>query len=137
MSNIVDKIKKIDNLYHVSGCTSEQLKSAEDVLRIKFPREVVEYGIEYGAISFYGTEWTGLNVEGYLTVVDSTMQERILNSLFPADCFVIENQGIDGILTVGNERGQIFSLQYENMKLLCDSLSEYLDICCQRRKNHF
>lgn len=132
--NIVDKINGIEKLYHVTGCTISQLKDAQNALDLDFPEEYVDYVKEYGAISFYGTEWTGLNVDAYLNVVEVTKQERELNASFPRDCFVIENQGIDGILTIMNENGQIFTLQYENKRLLCDSLSEYLDMCIARKK---
>ena len=99
MKGIVEKIKKIDKLYHAKGCTTSQLKEAQSELGLDFPEEFIDYVKEYGAISFYGTEWTGLNVDGYLNVVEVTKQERELNSAFPTDCFVLENQAIDGLIT--------------------------------------
>ena len=134
MSNIIEKIKEIPNLYHAKGCSDEQIEEAERELGLKFPEEFIAYVKEYGALSFYGTEWTGLNVGGYLNVVDATKQERWLNSDFPKGYFVIENQGIDGVFTVVNESGQVFTLQYDKVELLCDSLLEYLDVCIARRK---
>lgn len=135
MSNIVGKIYMVDKLYHVQGCTTQQLEDAQHILGLEFPEEFVEYVREFGAISFYGTEWTGLNVEGYLNVVEVTKQERERNTLFPSDCFVLENQGIDGIITVINTKGHIFMVQYGNMIPLCDSLSDYLDICIMRNSS--
>ena len=134
MSNIVTKIKGISNLYHASGCTTKQLKEAQKTLDLVFPEEFVDYVKEYGAISFYGTEWTGLNVDGYLNVVEVTQQERELNEGFPTDCFVIENQGIDGLIIIVNEKGKVFSLQYGKKEALCESLTDYLDICILRKK---
>ena len=135
MNNIADKIRKIEKFYHLTGCTDSQLKDAQDELDLKFPKEFIDYVKEFGAISFYGTEWTGLNVEGYLNVVEVTKQERELNAAFPGDCFVIENQGIDGVITVVDEKGSVFIVQYDNKRFLCDSLSAYLDICIARKKN--
>ena len=132
--SIVEKIKKIEKLYHATGCSETQITDAENALGIKFPEEYVAYIKAYGAISFYATEWTGLNVEGYLNVVDVTKQEQDLNPSFPKNCFVLENQGIDGIQTVMNEDGQVFTVQYEKTQLLCDSLSDYLDMCIARKK---
>lgn len=129
---IVEKIKKIPKLYHAKGCTTSQIKEAQNVLGLTFPDEYIDYVKEYGAISFYGTEWMGINVDGYLNVVDATKQERELNESFPMDCFVIENLGIDGIVTVSDEKGVIYSLQYAKKEKLCDSLSDYLDICALR-----
>lgn len=134
MSTIVDKIKEIPNLYHVEGCTTKQIQEAQNALGLEFPADFIDYLKEYGAISFYGTEWTGLNVEGYLNVVEVTKRERQLNPNFPSDCIVIENQGIDGVLTVMNEKGQVFTLQYDKKDFLCDSLSAYLDICIARKR---
>lgn len=133
MSNIIDKIKKIPNLYHIEGCSNQQIEKAQEALGIKFTEEFKDYVKTFGAISFYGTEWTGLNVEGYLNVVEVTKQEREFNSDFPSDCIVIENQGIDGVLVVMNETGKIFTVQYEKQDFLCDSLLKYLDICIDRK----
>lgn len=134
MSNIITKIKGIPNLYHATGCTTRQLKEAQNELGIEFPEEYIDYVKEYGAISFYGTEWTGLNVDGYLNVVEVTKQERELNSAFPADCFVVENQGIEGLIAISDGKGCIYSLQYDKKELLCESLVEYLEICIARKK---
>ena len=82
---------------------------------------------EYGAISFYGTEWPGLNVDDYLNVVSVTKQEREMNSDFPAGYFVLENQGIDGLIVICNEEGQVFSLQYSKVEKIHDSISGYLE----------
>ena len=134
MGQMLDKIRTIPKLYHVEGCSVEQVAEAEKELGLHFPKDYVEYVREYGAISFYRTEWTGLNVDGYLNVVEVTKQEQSMNPDFPKDCFVIENQGIDGLLTVINERGQVFAIQYDKKELLCNSLIEYLDICISRKK---
>lgn len=134
MKGIVEKIKNIDKLYHAKGCTTRQLKDAQNELGLDFPEEFIDYVKEYGAISFYGTEWTGLNVDDYLNVVKVTKQERELNSAFPTDCFVLENQAIDGLITAVNEKGNVFCIQYDKKTLLCNSISEYLDICIARKK---
>lgn len=135
MKGIVDKIKKIEKLYHAEGCTTRQLKEAQSELEIEFPEEFIDYVKEFGVISFYGTEWTGLNVDGYLNVVESTKQERELNSAFPTDCFVLENQAIDGVITAVDEKGHVYTVQYDKKTSLCDSISEYLNICIARKKN--
>lgn len=132
--SIVDEIKKIPKLYHAKGCATSQIMEAQKKLDITFPEEFIDYVKKYGAISFFGTEWTGLNVEGYLNVVEATKQERNINDDFPEDCFVIENQGIDGLVTVVDEKGVVYSVQYDKKEFLCNSLSEYLSICEDRAK---
>lgn len=132
MENIVDKINKIEKLFHAKGCTDEQVKTAEKKLGFSLPLEYVQYVREFGAISFYATEWTGLNVGGRINVVDVTEQERALNSNFPKDCFVLENQGIDGIIIVADTDGKVFSIHYEEKELICKSISAYLEQCIMR-----
>jgi hypothetical protein len=133
--NIVDKIKTIPNLCHLTGCKTTQIKAAQKELDLDFPDEFIDYVKEFGVISFYGTEWTGLNVEGYLNVVDATKNERKLNKGFPQGFFVLENQAIDGILILVNSKGAVYSYQNGNLPtLICKSMSEYLDICIQKNK---
>ena len=134
MAQIIEKLKSIPNLYHAKGCSTSQIKAAQDILGIIFPDEFVDYVKQFGAISFYGTEWTGLNVDGYLNVVEATLQERKFNTSFPNDCIVLENLGIDGLLTVMNAEGEIFSIHYDKRDKVCGSLVEYVDVCKSRKK---
>lgn len=134
MENIVKKISDIDELFYANGCSQEQIDTAQKELNLSFPQEFIDYVKEYGTISFYATEWKGLNVDGYLNVVESTKEERRLNAAFPDNCFVLENLGIDGLITVADESGKVFGVHYENIEFICDSLSDYLDICIDRSK---
>lgn len=134
MSSIIEKIKKIDKLYHAQSCTTKQIKEAQKELGITFPDEYMDIVKEYGAISFFGTEWTGLNVDDYLNVVSVTKQEREMNNDFPAGCFVLENQGIDGLIVIANEAGQVFSLKFSKVEKIYDTISSYLDECIGRKK---
>ena len=134
MTLIIEKINKIEKLYHTEGCSFKQIKEAQLELGITFPDEYIDIIKKYGAISFYGTEWTGINVGGYLNVVSATKQEREMNSAFPLDCFVLENQGIDGLIVICNEKGEIFSIQYSKIEKIYSSISDYLDECIKRKK---
>ena len=53
---------------------------------------------------------------------------------FPLDYFVLENQGIDGLIVICNEKGEIFSIQYSKIEKIHDSISSYLDECINRGK---
>ena len=131
--NIIEKIKKIDDLNIISnnGASEEQILRAEKRLELKFPEEYKNYVKEFGAISFLGNEWTGLNIDGYFNVVNMTEEERALDEFFPKKYFVIENIGVDRMLIISNEKGEIYTIQYNKIKFLCNSLSEYLDICLE------
>lgn len=131
--NIIKKIEGIYGLYRLVGCTEQQISGAEKQLEIKFPKEYVDYLKHFGAVSFYATELTGLNVDGYLNVVNATLKERDTNSNFPKDCFMIENQGIDGVFSIMNSKGEVYAFQSGNTSKLCNSFSEYIDICLSRK----
>ncbi|MBW9310778.1 SMI1/KNR4 family protein [Fusobacterium nucleatum] len=132
--NIVEKIKKIKDLEITSNgrASEEEIIRAEKRLNLKFSKEYKEYIKEFGAISFFGNEWSGLNIDGYFNVVNMTEDERALNESFPEKYFVVENIGVDSIFIISNEDGKIYSIQYDKIEFLCNSLSEYLDICLKR-----
>ena len=132
--NIVEKIKKMKDLdiNPKGGASKEQIERAEKRLSLRFSKEYKEYVKEFGMISFYGTEWSGLNIDGYFNVVNMTEDEKALNESFPKKHFVIENIGVDSIFIISNEDGKIYSIQYDKIEFLCNSLSEYLDICLKR-----
>lgn len=134
MTGIVEKLKQVEHLYHLQGCSAEQIAQAQEALQIVFPEEFVDYVKQYGAISFYGTEWMGLNVPEELDVVAATQAERSVNPDFPKDFFVLEDQGIDALITAMDQQGRVYAVQYERKKLLCNSMSEYLDLCIARKE---
>ena len=132
--SIVEKIKKIKNLDKNlnGGASEEQIERAEKRLSLRFSKEYKEYVKEFGMISFYGTEWSGLNIDGYFNVVNMTEAEKALKEAFPEKYFAIENLAVDGVIIISNEEGKIYSIQYDKKELICNSLSEYLDICLKR-----
>ena len=130
---LIEEIREIRKLYHAQGCDESQIKKAEKDLNMEFPNEYKEYLKEYGAISFFGTEWTGLNVEEYIDVVRVTVKERELNKNFPLKYFVLENLGIDGLLTIVSENGKVFSWNPDGkINLIAENLVDYLKECERR-----
>jgi len=130
---LIEEIREIEKLYHAQGCDESQIKKAEKDLNMEFPNEYKEYLKEYGAISFFGTEWTGLNVEDYIDVVRVTVKERELNKNFPLKYFVLENLGIDGLLTIVSENGKVFSWNPDGkINLIAENLVDYLKECERR-----
>lgn len=92
---IVERIKEIEELCYVDGCSEEQINEAEKALGLRFPDEYVEYVKMYGCIDFGSTEWTGLNIKGELNTVEATLTERKYNESFPKKHFVLEDYHID------------------------------------------
>ena len=132
MSAVIELISKIDGLKSVGGCTKEQIDDAQSKLSLVFPEEYKEYLEKYGVIRFKGVELCGLNIDGYLNVVEATEQEKQVNKEFPAKMFVIEDLGVDARLIVGDEKGNIYLLQRDRKKLICSSFAEYVEKCLYR-----
>lgn len=134
MSKLLDLIATIPDLRHSEPCLISQVTAAQRELQLSFPEEYIEYVRRYGAIRFYGTEWTGLNISGYLNTVEATQQEKQVNPSFPSGHFVIEDLNIDSKLVVVNQEGQVFLLQHDKLLKICDSLYDYLIICMKRNQ---
>jgi hypothetical protein len=132
MASIVEKIKKIPDLSRSKGCSFKQIKEAQEQLDMVFPAEFVDYVKEFGCIDFGATEWTGLNIKGYLNTVTATQQEKSVNSSFPQKHFVLEDLNIDAKKVIVDEEGKVYMLQYEKKTLLCNAISEYLDMCIEK-----
>ena len=133
MSEIVKMIEQIQNLYKLKKCTLNDVEDAQNKLGLKFSKEYVDYVTNFGVISFYGTEWTGLNVNGYLNVVEATMSEREIHKNFPEDCFVVENLQMEGAVIISDEKGKIYNYFNDEKNLICESLIEYLKKCLSRK----
>lgn len=131
MTDIISKIKSIPDVYAIEGCSEAQIEEAEKELNIKFPDEYIKYVRNFGCIDFGATEWTGLNILGRLNTVEATKYEMSVNEDFPKGFFVLENLGIDAKLIIVNEKGEVYLLQYENIKFLYGSISDYLDMCIE------
>ncbi|WP_031555834.1 SMI1/KNR4 family protein [Oribacterium sp. FC2011] len=132
MSKIIDLISGIKGLKSIGGCTKEEIKDAQNKLGIQFPEDYKEYLSTYGAIRFNGVELCGLNIDGYLNVIEATEQEKEVNKFFPKNMFVIEDLGIDAKLIIGDEKGNIYLLQRDKKRLICSSFSEYVEKCKYR-----
>lgn len=134
MNDLIDKMFNIENLYKVGGCLEDDIINAQEQLDLLFSRDYKLYALTFGAISFRGTEWTGIGnkVQGYLNVVDATLAMRELSIHFPLDYFVIENLGTDEGVVISNERGMVYLYYYEKIMKIHNCLNEYLDECIRR-----
>ncbi|CAM3218561.1 SMI1/KNR4 family protein [Vagococcus fessus] len=128
MTNIVEELSNIEDIFYVGGCSDSQLKEAQELLGCTFPDDYIRYVEEFGCISFDAVEWTGLNIEGRLNVVTATETERELDPNFPEKYFVLENLGIDGKMILLNEEGYVYLFQQGTTKLVADSLLDYLSL---------
>ena len=134
MSNFINKIGAIKSLYQTGGCSKNDIIEAQKKLDLNFSQEYKSYILTYGAISFRGTEWTGLGkrLHGYLNVIDATLMLRDLDSSFPSDCFVVENLGTDTGVVISNSEGGIYIYHQGQKKKIHINLENYLDECLLR-----
>lgn len=125
--NIIEVIRNLNNLFHLTPASEDQIYSAEKELQLSFSEEYKAYLKEYGVISAKGIELTGITESKRLNVVDVTKQERELNSNLPYNMYVIENIAIDGIIILQSENGEIYSsTPGTEPRKLYNSLCEYI-----------
>ena len=129
MSDFTEKVKEIEGVYTAEGCSDVQIQEAETALGISFPIEFKEYAKEFGAFSFGGVQWAGLNVSKHVNTVDLTLAEREINPQFSDDLFVLENIGNENLIIASDANGNIYEISGCAKKFMCNSLTEYLDLC--------
>jgi len=126
MHNIVKKIEEKFNLYKTGGVSDELIAEAERQLNLSFADDYKEYLSLFGAISFGPTELTGLNVDSYANVVSATLKESQRNKLFPKGSIVLENTGMDGLLILQKEDGEVYEWINGVKKTAFANLEAYL-----------
>lgn len=114
-------------IYSLSGVNDVAIKNAESILKIAFSNDYKRYLKEYGVVSLENHELMGLGGDEYLDVVKQTAKEKNSNSKFPADCYVLENLYIDGILILQNQKGEVFQFVNNNIKKINNNLREYIE----------
>ncbi|HEL9636488.1 TPA: SMI1/KNR4 family protein [Streptococcus suis] len=133
MDQIVEKYRKIDTIEEFDPATEFQVTEAERRLGLEFPREYVILVKEFGAVSFYATEWNGFNTNAWMDVVESTLDARDTYVDFPKDKFVLESLHVDELLVLADSEGRVFLWRDGVEKKIRSSISEYLDECISRR----
>lgn len=111
----------------IGECSEAEIQDAEEKLGMRFPQEYRNFLKQYKAGVLNGCEIMGINTMKYLDTVANTLFSRMNDDKFPQDCFVLENIGVEGALTISNSAGQIFTYCAGNKQLLCHSLSEFFD----------
>ena len=106
----------------------EQIIEAEKELGVNFANDYTRYVEKYGAISAKGIELTGVTICERLNVIPVTKRERNMNPNIPANMYVIENTAINGLISLQDETGKIYTVTpNETPKLSYNSLSEYIE----------
>ena len=99
-------IEKEFKLYRLHGVSDKLISDAENKLNRSFAGDYKEYLAHYGAISFGSTELSGL--VGSSNVITMTLAEIKHNDTFPIDSIVLENVGINHMLILQKDSGQVY-----------------------------
>ncbi len=127
--DIVEVIENFKFKTHLKPATSEDVKSAEETLGLKFADEYIRYVLKYGAVMGDGNEYTGIADDGdSMSVVNATKQARELDCYdIPSNMYVIENLYIDGILGLQDEKGICYVIApFTEPQKTADSLADYM-----------
>ncbi|WP_122643931.1 SMI1/KNR4 family protein [Luxibacter massiliensis] len=128
MKDIIQIISNLEGMRFIKPASTEEIKSAEAALNVKFASDYVRYVEKYGVISARGIELTGVTRHERLSVVCVTNKERSLNAKIPSNMYVIENIAIDGMLALQDESGKIYMITPNgNPELKYNSLCEYVE----------
>lgn len=126
MNTLDNIITKLNGLAISGGADFNAIQDAENMLRLSFSKEYVEYLLKYGQIEAKGIELSGISNKTLTSVVNLTLKERVDES-FPMNHYVIEDIGIDGIVYTQDNSGYIYQhLPNRKPMKVSDSLAEYI-----------
>lgn len=125
--DIIQIIKNLKGLKSLGGATAEEISQAQKKLGVNFATDFKEYVKEHGAISALNMELFGVSKHARLDTASITLEERAMREDFPADMYVIENVGMEGVLILQNEKGEVFEIApHQKAKKIYNSLAGYL-----------
>lgn len=127
MHNLIKAIEERFKLYRTRGASAELIAEAERQLNISFADDYKEYLSLFGALSFGATELTGLNIDSYANVVSVTLKEVQRNKSFPKGSIVLENVGMEGLLILQKEDGEVYEWMDGKKGATFPNLKAYLE----------
>ncbi len=127
MSSLINAMQNLPNFAHMTGATQSDIAAAEKALGVTFAEDYRAYVSAFGAAAFEGHEFTGVCKSRRLNVVDVTLDERQQNEDIPADWYVLEQTGMDGIVIWQNSVGYVFQVTLSHsVNKVANSLVEYI-----------
>lgn len=127
MNDIVLYFRQKGTFVSLQGASEQEIEDAEKKLNVKFTIEYKKYVSEFGAVSYYGHELTGVCKAPEVDVVNITLDERQFLKEISSNWYVIEQMHIDGIVVWQSEDGTIYRTTPNTKPVkLCDSLMEYI-----------
>ncbi len=128
MKKFKDIVKDYEDFTAVGGAQDEQIKNAEEELGLKFSKEYKDFLKEHGAACANGHEFLGICESKRLNIIDATLKAKKKNETVSDDLYLIEDVGIDKILTWQNADGKLFQTVGKGApELLEINLTEYVE----------
>ena len=126
--DIISILRQKDCFASLSGVDESTIKTAEDKLGLVFCSDYRQYVSEFGAVSYYGHELTGVTNAPALDVVRVTEAERDFAENVPHEWYVIERLNIDGVsIWQDSKTGRIFKTSPNAAPVkICESLLKYI-----------
>lgn len=109
------------------GVDEEVIQAAEQELAMKIPKTYRDILAEFGSIEIGAEEIFGLGVEGYLNVVETTLEERKLAKGDLDNYIVIQNLSIGGLLIVVDENDNVYEYANGSFKNLLCTTADYIE----------
>ena len=126
MSELENKIQGYDDFACLKPATCEQIREAESVLGLTFAEDYKDYLKTFGAATFDSRELTGICSSERLNVVSVTLHQREKNPYIPANCYVIEELNVDGVVAWQDETGSVYLASYDKkIKKVSNCLLDY------------
>lgn len=114
-------------IYSKKNIEEKDIEELENKLNLKLDNSMYKYLKNIGSFSYKSKEFFGLGVKGYRNILNTTLEERELSEMFPKDCLVLENIGIDGLLILVNTKGQILEWTSSgHKKIISNNLEDFL-----------
>ena len=128
MKKFKDIVKDYEDFTAVGGAQDEQIKNAEEELGLKFSKEYKDFLKEHGAACANGHEFLGICESKRLNIIDATLKAKKKNETVSNDLYLIEDVGIDKILTWQNADGKLFQTVGKGApEFLEINLTEYVE----------
>lgn len=126
-------VENIENCYKGKQSDDEKIVKAEKQLNLQFSDSYKMYLKEYGSLSFYGTELTGITGTKYDDVINVTERLRKLDEKLPIEYYVVEDLNSDGMYILSNKSDEIFEYINGHIYKKYDSFLEYIKTCKNRK----
>lgn len=127
MSKIIDVVKAIPKCRFNKKSNDQSIEQVEENLGVKFSEEYKDYLKEFGAVTFYGTELSGITENKYTNVEFLTKKMRDYYSNMPTEYYVIEDMLSDHAFVVSNKKGEIFIYANMKAKKINNSFCEFIE----------